>query len=336
MMAIVAVLTIESVGRFLSRFFLGLLTLAGCVAPAAVQGEVYPSKPIRMVVPQPPGGPSDVMARLVAQKLFEALKQPVVVENRPGANGIIGIDVVAKSPPNGYTLLMAPASSLTLVPHLYKLPYDTVKDLAPVSLVSHTGTLFMLVNSSVPARSVQEFIDLAKSKPGEINFGAGTSATHLAGEMFRLATGTQLTAITYKGTGPQLTALLAGEVSMAVDGFPALPHVRSGKLRALAALSPRRSPVLPDVPTMRESGVQGVEIGSWTGLLTPAGTPKDIINRLQQEVARIVASAEIKERLAAAGSEAVGNTPEQFAAVMEAEIAAWGRVVKATNFKVDQ
>lgn len=335
-MTITVVITMKSVGRFLSRFFLGLLTVVGCITPAAVHGEVYPSKPIRMVVPQPPGGPSDIMARLVAQKLFEALKQPVVVENRPGANGIIGIDVVAKSPPNGYTLLMAPASSLTLVPHLYKLPYDPVRDLAPVSLVSHTGTLFMLVNSSVPARTVQEFIELAKSKPGEINFGAGTSATHLAGEMFRLATGIQITAITYKGTGPQLTALLAGEVSMAVDGFPALPHVRSGKLRALAALSPRRSPVLPDVPTMRESGVPGVEIGSWTGLLAPAGTPKDIINRLQQEVARIVASAEIRERLATAGSEAVGNTPEQFAAVIDAEIAAWGKVVKATHFKVDQ
>lgn len=318
------------------RLYLILLAAAGCVTPVPAWSDTYPSKPIRLVVPQPPGGPSDVMARLVAQKLVEALKQPVVVDNRPGANGIIGIDVVAKAAPNGYTLLMTPASSLTLVPHLYKLPYDSIKDLVPVSLVSNTGTLFMLVNSSVPAKTIQEFIDLAKSKPGQINFGAGTSATHLAGEMFRLATGTDITAVPYKGTGPQLTALLAGEVSMAVDGFPALPHVKSGKLRALAALSPKRSPVLPDVPTMRESGVQGVEIGSWTGLLAPAGTPKEIVNRLQVEIAKIVALPDVKERFASAGAEPVGNTPEQFAAIIDAENATWAKVVKATNFKIDQ
>ncbi len=304
--------------------------------PVSAWGDTYPSKPVRIVVPQPSGGPSDVMARLGALKLAEALKQPVVVDNRPGANGIIGTDVVAKAVPNGYTLLMTPASSLTLVPHLYKLPYDSIKDLVPVSLVSNTGTLFMFVNSSVPAKTIQEFIALAKSKPGQINFGAGTSATHLAGEMFRLATGTDITAIPYKGTGPQLTALLAGEVSMAVDGFPALPNVKSGKLRALAALSPKRSPVLPDVPTMRESGVLGVEIGSWTGLLAPAGTPKEIINQLQVEIAKIVALPDVKERFANAGAESVGNTPEQFAAIIDAENATWAKVVKATNFKIDQ
>ena len=304
--------------------------------PVSAWGDTYPSKPVRIVVPQPSGGPSDGRARLVTLKLAEALKQPVVVDNRPGANGIIGTDVVAKAVPNGYTLLMTPASSLTLVPHLYKLPYDSIKDLVPVSLVSNTGTLFMFVNSSVPAKTIQEFIALAKSKPGQINFGAGTSATHLAGEMFRLATGTDITAIPYKGTGPQLTALLAGEVSMAVDGFPALPNVKSGKLRALAALSPKRSPVLPDVPTMRESGVLGVEIGSWTGLLAPAGTPKEIINQLQVEIAKIVALPDVKERFANAGAESVGNTPEQFAAIIDAENATWAKVVKATNFKIDQ
>ncbi|TAK68817.1 MAG: tripartite tricarboxylate transporter substrate binding protein [Betaproteobacteria bacterium] len=304
--------------------------------PVSAWGDTYPSKPVRIVVPQPSGGPSDVMARLVALKLAEALKQPVVVDNRPGANGIIGTDVVAKAVPNGYTLLMTPASSLTLVPHLYKLPYDSIKDLAPVSLVSNTGTLFMFVNSSVPAKTIQEFIALAKSKPGQINFGAGTSATHLAGEMFRLATGADITAIPYKGTGPQLTALLAGEVSMAVDGFPALPYVKSGKLRALAALSPNRSPVVPDVPTMRESGVQGVEIGSWTGLLAPAGTPKEIINQLQVEIAKIVALPDVKQRLVTLGAEPVGNTPEQFTAIIDAENATWAKVVKATGFKVDQ
>ncbi len=318
------------------RFCLVLLAAAGCVTPVPAWSDTYPSQPIRIVVPQPPGGPSDLMARLVALKLAEALKQSVVVDNRPGANGIIGTDVVAKAVPNGYTLLMTPASSLTLVPHLYKLPYDSIKDLVPVSLVSNTGTLFMFVNSSVPAKTIQEFIALAKSKPGQINFGAGTSATHLAGEMFRLATGTDITAIPYKGTGPQLTALLAGEVSMAVDGFPALPNVKSGKLRALAALSPKRSPVLPDVPTMRESGVLGVEIGSWTGLLAPAGTPKEIINQLQVEIAKIVALPDVKERFANAGAESVGNTPEQFAAIIDAENATWAKVVKATNFKIDQ
>ncbi len=318
---------------FFRRCFV-LWVAAWGLAPLVAWSDTYPSKPIRLVIPFAPGGATDVVARIVAQKLTEILKQSVVVDSRPGANGIIGTDIVAKAAPDGHTLLATVASAHTLNPSIYKLPYEPIKDFAPVSLVANLSGM-IVVHPSVPAKTIQEFIALAKSKPGQINFSSGTSLIQLIGETFKSATGTDIVPIPYKGTGPQLAAVLAGEVAMTIDPFTAVSHVKAGKLRALAVLSPKRSQVLPDVPTLLEAGVRGVELNSWVGILAPAGTPKEIVNRLQAEIAKIVAMPDVKERLAGLNYESVGSTPEQFTAIIATEIAKWAKVVKETNFKVE-
>ncbi|MDO8441749.1 MAG: tripartite tricarboxylate transporter substrate binding protein [Polaromonas sp.] len=311
-----------------------LAALAGAVTALPVRADTWPGKPIRLVVPFAPGGATDVVARIISQKLADGLGQPVVIDNKAGANGIVGTDVVAKAAPDGYTLLLTVASAQTLTPALYKLPFDPLKDLAPISIVANLGGV-MVVHPSVPAKTMQEFIALVRSRPGKYDFAAGTSLIQLIGENFKKATGAYIVPIPYKGTGPQLAAVLAGEVAMTIDPFTAVSHIKAGRLRALAVLLPKRSPLLPDVPTMIEVGVQGVELNSWAGLLAPTGTPKPVIARLHEEIRKIVAMPDVKERLAALNYEPVGNTPEQFAALLVTETAQWAKVVKETNFKIE-
>ncbi|UUX97350.1 tripartite tricarboxylate transporter substrate binding protein [Aquabacterium sp. J223] len=286
-----------------------------------------------MIVPFAPGGATDVVARLVAERLSVALGQPVALDNRAGANGIIGTDAVAKSAPDGYTLLMTTGGAQTVSPSLYPLPYDSIKDLAPISMVATLGTM-IVVHPSVPAKTLQEFIALAKANPGKYNYATGSSLINLVGETFKLATGTDIVAIPYKGTAPQLSAVLAGEAAMTIDPFTAVQHVKSGKLRALAVLSPKRSSLLPEVPTLQEAGVSGVELDAWAGMLAPAGTPAPVIRRLHAEITKIVATPDFRERLAALNYEPAGTTPEQFMQLIVADTAKWAKAVKATNFKV--
>ncbi|WP_238530122.1 tripartite tricarboxylate transporter substrate binding protein [Alicycliphilus denitrificans] len=269
----------------------------------------------------------------MSERLTVALAQPVVLDNRAGANGIIGTDAVAKAAPDGYTLLMTTGGAQTVSPSLYALPYDSIRDLAPISMVATLGTM-LVVHPSVPARTLQEFVALAKAQPGKLNYAAGSSLLHLVGETFKLATGTDIVAIPYKGTGPQLSAVLAGEAAMTIDPFTAVQHVKSGRLRALAVLSRKRSSLLPDVPTLQEAGVSGVELDAWAGMLAPAGTPAPVLKRLHDEVAKIVALPEFRDRLAALNYEPAGSTPEQFSQLIATDTAKWAKAVKATNFKV--
>jgi len=301
------------------------------VQPSA-QADTYPSKPIRIVIPFAPGGATDVVARLVAAKLTEALKQTVNVDPRPGANGIIGTDAVAKAAPDGYTLLMTVASAQTLTPVLYKMPYDPIKDLVPISLVANLGGVF-IVNADVPAKTMQEFVTQARSKPGHFSYAAGTSLIRLIGEQLRQATGADITMVPYKGTGPQMAAVVGGEVQATVDPFTAMAFIKAGKVRPLAVLMSRRSPVLPDVPTLEETGISGISLDSWAALLAPAGTPKEIVKKLSAEVARIVALPDVRERLLALNYEPVGSTPEQLGQAIERDIAKWCRLVQETNYK---
>lgn len=317
---------------------LGLLLMVSTTAAIAAQPAVnYPSKPIRIVVPQSAGGSTDLTARLVAQKLAEALGQSVVVDNRPGAGSIIGTDIVAKAPPDGYTLLVV-ASSITLNPSLHKkLPFDPVRDLAPVTQLSAFPNM-LVVHPAVPVKSVQELIALAKSRPGQINYGSsGTgTGTHLSAELFKYMTGVDMVHVPYKGGGPAVIALLGGQVQLNFATIPSvLLHVRAGKLRAVAVTTVRRSPAAPEVPTIAESGVPGYDHGPWNGMLAPAKTPKAVIARLNAEAARIVHMPEAKAVLVHEGAEPVGNTPEQFAAIIRTETAKWEKVIKAAGIKAD-
>jgi len=322
------------------RFFLASLiaaALPAMAAPASSSAPNYPNKPVRIVVPQSAGGSTDLTARLVAQKLSDALGQPVVVDNRPGAGSIIGTDLVAKATPDGYTLLVV-ASSITLNPSLYKkLPFDPIRDLAPITQLSAFPNM-LVVHPSLPVKSVRDLIALAKSRPGQINYGssgAGTG-THLSAELGKYMTGVELVHVPYKGGGPAVIALLGGQVQLDFATIPSvLPHVRAGKLRAVAVTTLRRSPAAPEVPTIAESGVPGYDHGPWNGMLAPAKTPRAIIARLNAEVARIVHMPEAAGVLVHEGAEPVGNTPEAFAAVIRTETAKWAKVIKAAGIKAD-
>jgi tripartite-type tricarboxylate transporter receptor subunit TctC len=320
-----------------------LLRVAACAAVAAfaLSGHAqapYPTKPIRIVVPFPAGGTTDILARAVAQKLTETTGQSVVVDNRPGAGGNIGAELVAKSPPDGYTLLMGTVGTHAINASLYaRMPYDHVKDFAPIILVAGVPNV-LVINPSVPANSVQELIAYGKANPGKLNFassGSGTSI-HLAGELFKTMTGVQMTHVPYKGSAPAIADLLGGQVQLMFDNLPsALPHIKAGKLKALAVTSAQRSATLPDVPTVAESGLPGFEASSWFGLLAPAGTPKEIIARLNGEVAKWLATPEAKEKLAAQGAIAAGQPSDDFVRHIAAETTKWQKVVKESGAKVD-
>ena len=319
---------------------LAMCTVAACFAAFAVgaSAQAYPTKPIRVVVPFPAGGTTDVLARAAAQKLTETLGQPAVVDNRPGAGGNIGAELVAKSPPDGYTLLMGTVGTHAINPGLYpKLPYDHVKDFAPVILVAGVPNV-LVINPALPVNSVQELIAYAKANPGALNFassGNGTSI-HLSAELFKTMAGVQMTHVPYKGSAPALQDLVGGQVQLMFDNLPSsLALIKGGKLKALAVTSATRAAALPDVPTLAESGLPGFEASSWFGLLAPAGTPAPVIAKLNGEIAKWLATPEAKEKLLAQGATAAGGTPEDFAQFIAAETAKWQKVVKESGAKVD-
>ena len=305
--------------------------------PANKPGGVYPSKSVRLIVPFAPGGSNDIMARLTAQKLSESLGQSVVVDNRGGASGIIGTDLAAKAPPDGYTLLMM---SLTFAvnPSLFrKLPYDTQKDLTPVTLVAF-APLMLVIHPSIPAKSVQELLAYARANPGKLNFGSGGPGTtpHLAGEMLKMMARVQMTHVPYKGGGPALIDLMGGQIQLMLENIPStLPLAKSGKLRALAVSGLKRSPLAPELPTLDEAGLKGYEITGWNGLFVPSGTQANIVSYLHAETAKALAQPDVKERLATMGAEGVGSSPEDFRAFVKAEITKWARVVKEAGLKVE-
>jgi tripartite-type tricarboxylate transporter receptor subunit TctC len=317
------------------RFLLGVLVALWAACAAA---QPYPSKPIRLVVPFPPGGTTDILARDVGQRLTEALGQPVVIDNRPGAAGNIGSDIVAKAAPDGYTLLMCTVSSHAINPSLYaKLPYDHIKDFAPVILVARVPNV-LEVNPGVPVYSVTDLIKLAKEKPGQINFassGSGTSI-HLSGELFKTMAGVDMVHVPYKGSAPAITDLIAGQVQVMFDNLPSsLQQIKAGRLRAIAVTSAQRSPALPDIPTIGESGLPGFEATSWFGVLAPAGTPPAILSKLNTEIDKWLQSADGKEKLLTQGALPAGGTPDQFSAYIKSETEKWAKVVKLSGAKVD-
>ena len=322
----------------MNKYVRSILILAALFGAQTVcaQAPAYPSRPIRMVVPFPPGASNDLMARVAAQHMTEAWGQPVVVENRPGANSIIGAEIVAKAPPDGYTLLIGVSSTYTVNPAVYsKLSYDPVRDLAPVTMMGSLP-LVIAVNPSVPASTIQEFIALAKSRPGQLNYGTPTITFHVAVQSFSQLTGIQLTRVPYNGSLPTLAGLLAGDVQFVfMDSPPIVPLVKSGKLRALAVTSAKREPSLPQVPTVAESGLPGYELIFWTGLFVPAATPRAIVNRLQAEVARAMHAPENSARFAALGIEPVGDSPDEFAAYLRGETARYAKVIKEANIRLD-
>ena len=304
---------------------------------ASAQAQPYPNKPIRMIVVSAPAGSTDLLARSVGRALTESMGQTIVLDNKPGGGGIIASETLAKAPPDGYTILM-PNTSHSVLPSLHaKLPYDPIKDFAPVSLVALTHSL-LLVNPSVPVKSVKELIELAKAQPGKLNYASGTTgaSAHFGAELLKLMAGVNIVQVPYKGTAAQLTALLSGEVQMSFVTMPsALPHVSAGRLRVLAIGSPKRSPALPDVPTVAESGLPGFDIGAWNGILAPARTPQPIIMRLNAEIVKMTKNPEYKEHASSQGAELVGDTPQEFAAYIKTQIARFAKVVKATGMRPD-
>jgi tripartite-type tricarboxylate transporter receptor subunit TctC len=317
-----------------------LLALAAALlaSAAALAADDYPTHAVKIIVPFAPGGSTDVVARILADKLQGELKQPFVVENRPGAGGNIGADVVAKSNPDGYTLLMGTTGVLAINNYLYKeMPFDPQRDFAPVSYTSLI-TNILVVNADVPAKSVAELVALAKSKPGELTFassGAGSS-THLSAELFKSMTGTNIVHVPYKGSSQAITDLMSGQVTMLVDNAPSsLPFVKQGKLRALGVTSLKRMPTLPDVPTIDESGVKGYESLSWSGIVAPAATPKPVIAKLNAAIERILAMPDVRKRFADLGVDPVGGPPEAFSRHIRAESEKWGRVVKTANITLN-
>lgn len=312
--------------------------------PAAAQRSPgtsadYPNRPVRIIVPQAAGGGVDVVARNLAQKLSETWGQQVIVDNRPGANGIIGIDAVAKSKPDGYTIAAAFTSVLTINPHVYKsLPYDTFRDFAPITQTV-TNTIVLVVNSHLPARSVKELVSLAKSRPGDMiygSFGVG-NMTHLAGELLRLEAGIKMTHVPYKGETPAVTELLGGQVALLfATSAGVVPHIKSGRLRLLATGGEKRATAFPDTPTMIEAGFPNVRVTGWGTLIAPAGTPPEIIDKFYRESARQLLAPEMRERLSAAGAEPVATSPTELAAFLRSEFDKWSRVVKQAGLEQSQ
>jgi tripartite-type tricarboxylate transporter receptor subunit TctC len=313
--------------------------LSLCIASLCVAGnqsfasESYPARPIRFIVPFPPGGGNDIVARIVALKLGEGLGQPVVIDNRGGAGGTLGTDMTAKAPPDGYTLLINNISLAVNQTLFKKLPYDTLKDLAAVGLIGRQPNI-VVVHPAVPAKSIRELLELARAKPGEMNYGSGGigTASHLATEMLKLMARVDMTHVPYKGLGPALTDLIGGRVHVIISTMAsALPHMKTGKLRPLAVTTAQRSSFFPEVPTMNESGVKGYEFSTWYALLAPAGTPKAVIDRVNQETRRALGTSSVKEQFLAQGLEPAGSSPEEFSAYLRNEVAKWGKVVKASG-----
>ncbi len=314
-------------------FYAKLLVLLLLLLPVLATAQTYPAGPMRIVVPFPPGGGTDIFARTLAQKLNEAWQVPVIVDNRGGANGTIGSAYVAKAPPDGHTTLLIP-SGFAVNPSIYpKLPFDTAKDFAPVSLLAE-GPLVLSLHPSFPPRSVKAFTAFLKARPGEINFGSSGNGSppHLAAELFKLLTGVRMNHIPYKGAGPAAVDLFAGQIPIYfMNALQVTQHVRAGKVRALGVTTAQRFAQLPDVPTIAEAGVPGYALSNWYGILAPAATPRANITKLHAEIVRILNLPDIKERLTNQGAILVGNTPEEFAAYLRSEMATAAKIVKAAG-----
>ncbi|MEO8104519.1 MAG: tripartite tricarboxylate transporter substrate binding protein [Betaproteobacteria bacterium] len=309
-----------------------------CAATCACAADTFPSRPLRLIVPFPPGGGTDIMARMVGQRLTDAFGVQVVVDNRGGASGIIGTDLAAKANPDGHTMMIGSVSTICINASLHKkLPFDPEKDLAPVSLVASTPSM-LVVGNTIAAKSVKELIALAKARPGQLHYaspGSGSSA-HLGGELFKQAAGIDIQHVPYKGTGPAVTDLVSGQVSMFITNMPSvLPMVKANRLRPLAVTSLQRSALVPDLPTVAESGIPGFEVVVWYGLFAPAATPRPIIVRVNQEVRKMSGMQDVRDRLSVQGAEVMSSTPEELAKRVRDDLVKWGRIVKASGARVD-
>lgn len=317
--------------------FLGLAALSAVCASVAM-AQTYPAKPVRMVVPFPAGGATDIVGRLIAQKLSEAWRQQVFVDNRAGAGGTIGSDIAARAPADGHTILIGTSSTHAIAPSLYtKLAYDPVRDFTPITLLA-SATVLLAVHPSVPARNVRELIALAKKQPNALSFASsGTGGiSHLIGEHFKSMAGIQMLHVPYKGDTPALIDLTGGQVSLMFGtAVSFLPYVKAGKLNALAVTNPKRSPTLPDILTIAESGLPGFEALQWFGIFAPAGTPADAVSTLHAEIVKALKLPDVQERLTSLGADVFGNTPAEFAAFLKADAAKWAKVVKASGAKLD-
>ena len=315
-----------------------LLAIAIAAVATGALGQPYPSKPVKLVAPSTPGDAPDVIARLVADKLSIALGQQVVVENRPGAGGVVGSDYVAKAAPDGYTLIMGNAGSHGINAAVYsKLPYDIQRDFAPVSQVAVAPNV-IVINPSLPASTVAEFIAYAKANPGKLSYASGGngSSAHMSMELFKSMSGIDIQHVPYKGSSPALTDVVSGQVVAFIGNMPpTVPLIKAGKLRALAVTTTSRSALMPELPTIAEAGLPGFETVAWFGVLAPAGTPPDVVNKLSAEIARIAKSPEIRDKLVAMGAEPVGSTPEEFRAVIDRDIAKWKPLAQKVNIKID-
>ncbi len=323
---------------FLSSVLAAFALCATVAAPRAGAADAFPTRPVRIVVGFSPGGSNDIVARVIAPRLSEALGQSVIIENRPGAGGNIAASAVLAAPADGHTLLMCTTGTLSIQPHLMaSMPFDSEKDLVPVTQIANAPYL-LLVNPQLPAKNVRELIDYAKARPGELNFASSGNGTggHLAGEMFKSRAGVDMVHIAYKGTGTAMADVLSGQISVMFDQpVSSMPNVRAGKLRALAVASLRRLPGLPDVPTVAESGLPGFDPVTWTGLCAAKGTPQAAIDRVQREVAKVIALPEVSQRLVQDGLEPVGSTPQQFRGFLVADKRKWGAVIEQGRIKLE-
>jgi tripartite-type tricarboxylate transporter receptor subunit TctC len=318
------------------------LMIAVGVSPAlqgmAVFAQAFPAKPVRVIVPFAAGGTTDIVTRILAQRLTESWGQQLLVDNRPGAGGNIGSELVAKSPADGYTILMATVATHGINASLYrKIPYDPINDFMPITLVASTPSVLML-NPAVPANSVKDLIALAKAKPGQLNFGSpgNGSSHHLAGELFDSMAGVKMTHVPYKGTAAALIDVMAGQIQLTFDTLPsAMPYVKGNKLKAIAVTSAKRTRSLSDLPTVSEAGVPGYEVTSWYGALAPAGTPPDVVKKLNADFVRTIRIPEVSEKMIEAGADPVANTPEQFAGFIRSELKKWAKVVQDSGARVD-
>jgi tripartite-type tricarboxylate transporter receptor subunit TctC len=313
-----------------------ILLLALLVFSSSCFSQGWPNRPLKYIVPYPPGGFNDTLGRTLAAELPKALGQPVVVENKPGGNTIIGTDAAAKSPADGYTLFGA-ALPFSVVQSLYKTPFDVTKDFAPITLAGVTPNL-LVANPAMPFSDVKGLIAYAKANPGKLNYAStgNGSSNHLSFELFKTMTGVQVTHVPYKGSAPAVTDLIAGQVQVMFDNTPnVLPHVKAGKLKALAVSSKAHTPQAPEIPSVDEAGVPGYDVTVWFGVLAPAGTPRDIVQRLNREMVNILHSSEVRERFAKAGVQVAASSPEEFQRFLNSEVSRWAQVVKAANIKAD-
>jgi tripartite-type tricarboxylate transporter receptor subunit TctC len=320
--------------RFVKTFLLPPFAFLLCCGLVAAQS--YPTKPVRLIIPFGPGGPSDFLGRTVGQKLTETWGQQVLIDNRGGANGVVGCELAAKSAPDGYTLVMGTNGTHGINASLFaKLPFDTVKDFAPITRLGFAPYL-LIAHPSLPAHSAKELIQLARARPGAITWSAGGSPSQLGAELFKRNAKVDMVVVPYKGNAPAVTAVISGEVSVAFGSITqSAPQVRAGRLRALGVASGRRTPLLPEVPTIGESGLPGFEVGAWYGLLAPAATPRAVVEKIHGDAVRILRQPEVQQRIAAEAFEIPADTPEQFAAVIKAEIAKWAPIVRQSGLRAD-